>query len=92
MSSERLDYLLKAHSACTGNEESVKKSKQCGCFFCGRIYAPGEIKEWCGEGGGEKTAICPYCFVDSVIGDESGYPVTKEFLGEMYQVFFGEED
>jgi acetone carboxylase gamma subunit len=35
------------------------------------------------------TALCPYCGIDSVIGDKSGFPITKEFLEKMYQHWFG---
>jgi len=35
-----------------------------------------------------ETAICPRCSIDSVIGDASGLPVTKEFLKEMNKHWF----
>jgi hypothetical protein len=35
-----------------------------------------------------QTAICPRCGIDSVIGDESGYPVTREFLAAMKAHWF----
>ena len=35
-----------------------------------------------------QTAICPFCGIDSVIGDRSGVPITKEFLSGMNQVWF----
>ena len=44
-----------------------------------------EIQEWV-DGG--KTAICPKCDMDSVIGESSGFPITKEFLGAMYKKWF----
>ncbi len=31
----------------------------------------------------EDTALCPYCCADSVIGESSGYPITREFLRKM---------
>ncbi|MFL0243297.1 hypothetical protein [Mycobacterium sp. SMC-17] len=30
-----------------------------------------------------QTALCPGCGIDSVIGDQSGYPITSEFLNAM---------
>ena len=35
------------------------------------------------------AAICPYCGMDSVIGESSGYPITKEFLQKMQEHWFG---
>ena len=34
------------------------------------------------------TAVCPNCTVDSVIGDASGYPITKELLDDMNKKWF----
>ena len=36
----------------------------------------------------EGTAICPYCGVDSVIGESSGFPVTKAFLSKLKAYWF----
>ncbi len=79
------DYIL-AHKHCTNNRGELLESEECGCFYCLRIYKPNEINEWI-DGG--KTAIYAYCPVDSVIGSKSGYPLTKEFLQEMYDHWFG---
>ena len=35
------------------------------------------------------TALCPYCHIDAVIGDASGFPITEEFLTEMMRRWFG---
>lgn len=51
-------------------------------FFCLNIFSPDKIKEWI-EDKEDLTAICPYCGIDSVIGESSNYPITKEFLQEM---------
>jgi hypothetical protein len=35
------------------------------------------------------TAMCPFCYVDSVIGSKSGYPIDDPgFLEEMYLHWF----
>jgi hypothetical protein len=34
------------------------------------------------------TALCPYCGIDSVIGDTSGFLITREFLKQMNQHWF----
>jgi acetone carboxylase gamma subunit len=60
-------------------------------FYCLEIYSPSEINEWivadndCDRYG---TAICPYCGIDSVIGESSGYPITKDFLTKMNRYWF----
>lgn len=36
----------------------------------------------------EDTVLCPYCCADSVIGESSGYPITKEFLKKMNEYWF----
>ena len=45
-----------------------------------KIFSPEEINKWliskddsnkCDQYG---TAVCPYCGIDSVIGESSGYP------------------
>ena len=56
----------------------------CGCFYCREIFAPNMIVEWICEG----TAFCPMCGIDSVIGDASGYEISKEFLSNMNDHWF----
>ena len=71
--------------------EALKKDKVCGCFYCLTIFSPEEIVEWLiGDNDADRlgTAICPHCGVDSVIGESSGYPITKEFLKKMYAYWF----
>ncbi len=86
-------YDLKlAHKFCCSHKPELEKDKICGCFYCLRIFNPAKIKEWlifnnpCDRRG---TAICPYCSIDSVIGESSGFPITKEFLTEMNKKWFG---
>ena len=62
------------------------RDKLCGCFYCLRIFEPREIQEFVPDLSG--TAICPYCRVDAIIGESSGYPITKEFLEKMRQYWF----
>ncbi len=87
--------LIKAHEYCRNHMAALKRDKVCGCFYCRKIYAPSEITEWliakddsnkCDRYG---TAICPYCGIDSVIGESSGYPITEAFLTAMEKRWFG---
>lgn len=77
--------LKKAHSFSSRHRKELESDKVCGCFYCLKIFNPKEIKEWCDN---EDTALCPYCGIDSVIGESSGYPITGKFLKEMHQYWF----
>lgn len=87
----RLEDLEKAHSFCSNNKPSLAKDKLCGCFYCLEIFDPSQIAEYvevendCDSLG---TAVCPYCGIDSVIGESSGYPITTDFLQAMYFRWF----
>jgi hypothetical protein len=39
--------------------------------------------------GWGETATCPWCGIDSVIGDKSGFEITDEFLAVMEEWWFG---
>lgn len=59
------------------------ENTKCGCFYCLKIFEPKEIEEYI-EDDNELdrygTAICPYCGIDSVISESSGYPITEDFF------------
>lgn len=84
------DYIA-ARKFSNNHMETLKKDSLCGCFYCLKIFHPTEIKDWiiadnsCDRLG---TAICPYCCIDSVIGESSGYPITEDFLKKMNQYWF----
>ena len=94
-----IDY-IKAHDFSTGHRKRLVQGREsgrvflprllqdrkCGCFYCLKIFVPKEISNWIEDAGG--TAICPYCGIDSVIGEHSGYPITREFLEQMRQYWF----
>jgi len=78
--------LLEAHKKSINNRIALQNNTACGCFYCLNIYSSEEITEWLNDTVG--TAICPYCGVDSVIGEGSGYPITEEFLTQMHKRWF----
>lgn len=78
--------LCQAHDRSIRNKEQLEQSKICGCFSCCRIFPPSEITDYIPDE--PPTAECPYCYVDSVIGDASGFPITKEFLRKMNKRWF----
>ena len=80
------DHIL-AHQFSVNNRKQLEQSSVCGCFYCRKIFNPNEIAEWIPEKSG--TALCPYCGIDSVIGEASGFQITEQLLKEMSQYWFG---
>lgn len=78
--------LCQAHDCSIRNKEQLEQSGICGCFSCCRIFPASEITDYIPDE--PPTAECPYCYVDSVIGDASGFPITKEFLRKMKKRWF----
>lgn len=83
---ENNEKIVTAHKFSSNHKEELQKDEKCGCFYCLKIFAPAEIKEWIPDAKG--TAICPYCGVDSVIGEYSGFPITSDFLSKMKKYWF----
>lgn len=77
------DYIA-AHAFSIYNWSQLKIEQQCGCFFCRSIFNSKEITSYLSEG----TALCPYCGIDSVIGESSGFPITEKLLAEMQSYWF----
>lgn len=82
---ENSDFIA-AHKFCLNNKISLQKDKVCGCFYCLNIFSPDKIERYIKDEIG--TAMCPYCGIDSVIGESSGYPITDEFLRQMKEYWF----
>lgn len=87
------EVLLTAHRHCVLNAAEIASSEQCGCFYCTSIYGPADVTEWIEdrrvlEGTVGKTALCPKCRIDSVIGSASGFPITSDFLRAMRERWF----
>ncbi len=79
------DYIT-AYNHSIHHREELLRSKKCGCFYCLKVFLTSEINNWIEDVGG--TAICPYCGIDSVIGEDAGYPLTEEFLKKMHDYWF----
>jgi hypothetical protein len=71
------------------NEESILKSNLFGCFHCISIFPVADIKlsEMMVEKDGLRTAICPICGIDSVLGDAS-VEITAELLEALNEYYF----
>ena len=76
--------LKKMHGKSRRNRSALAKSGICGCFYCFNEYPFARITEWTDDG---KTAICPHCGVDAVIGfDEPA--ADRELLRRMHERWF----
>lgn len=79
--------VLDAHEHSVNHRKEIAVSKVCGCFACTNIFPPSKIWEWI-ETDTDEFAMCPYCGIDAVIGDESGYTITRDFLSQMNRYWF----
>ncbi len=78
--------IIAAHRHRARHRKEIEASTQCACFYCLNHFAPAKIVKWIDDG---QTALCPFCPVDSVIGDASGYPVTDPaFLAAIHEHWF----
>jgi hypothetical protein len=78
-----------AHEHSSNHREEVLAGTTCGCFYCRATFPTDEITEWTDEVDGVgQTALCPRCGIDSVIGDRSGFELSREFLSLMKSHWF----
>jgi hypothetical protein len=77
------------HRHCRDNKDLVKRSQQCGCFYCRFIYPAKAVEDYVrkGRNGTKTTAICPHCGIDSVLPDAI-IPLTLEMLTAMQEWWF----
>ncbi len=78
--------IIKAHELSANNKAALLRGEKCGCYHFLKIFRPQEITQWLCEGDG--TAVCPYCGVDSVIGESAGCRLDEETLREMHEFWF----
>jgi hypothetical protein len=76
---------VKAHKHCSLHRAEIESSEICGCFYCSETFPPSAISEWIDE---SRTALCPKCAIDAVIGSASGFPINVEFLTRMHDHWF----
>ena len=78
------------------NRAEIERSESCACFYCFARFAPADIRRWDDSADPDyefepdlvrypgRTATCPFCEIDSVIGSASGYALTDEFLRSLH--------
>ena len=78
------DYQRMLHTRCSNKRGALLDSRQCGCFFCLKIYDPVNITNWLND----ETALCPYCNVDAVIPESDDYLLEDSLLLAMKEYWF----
>lgn len=73
------------HSHSIRNREEIERSCLCGCFSCIRIFEKEDIEDYIDDG---LTALCPYCQVDTVIGDACGLELSVDLLSSLNKKWF----
>ncbi|MBQ7308023.1 MAG: cytoplasmic protein [Clostridia bacterium] len=68
------------------NKNLILLSKNCGCFYCGKIFDKSLIVDYV-EDMNDLTALCPFCGIDSILPD-SKVKLSKDILESMYKVWF----
>ena len=88
MNNKNID-IIELHKHSIYNEGEIAASTVCGCFYFGHIFKPNSIKDFLMEKNStQRTALCPYCGIDSVIGSASGVEISSKLLKEMHDYWF----
>ena len=82
MFTEEYQKTLRARSM--NNRGALLDSRQCGCFFCLKLFDPAGITDWMNE----ETARCPFCGVDAVIPESFDYELDDSLLLAMKEYWF----
>ena len=79
-----------AHRHCASHRAQVLASAICGCFYCSAEFKPEEILDWVDEdaNGVGRTALCPRCGIDAVLGSSSGLTIDSVLLKRMHAYWF----
>ena len=77
---------LTAHAFSFHNRRFLQYGGECACFCCLRTFNATEVTKWVDTG---RTALCPYCAIDSVV-PASMVPIEDPlFLRQMCAYWFG---
>ena len=77
-------YQKMLHARSMNNRGALLDAKECGCFFCIKIYNPAKIMEW----NNDETARCAFCGVDAVIPESYDYELSDSLLLAMKEYWF----
>ena len=72
------------------NDEALGAAAIAAHKYCLTIFHSTELKEdgFLSEDDGQHTAWCPYCGIDSIIGENCGYKITPKLLAAMKDYWF----
>ncbi|VEJ49764.1 hypothetical protein [Neisseria weaveri] len=89
MNNYSLETLISAHAYCTENFSTLSQPQICGCFHCQKLFPSTDLTEedFIEEDSGKKTAFCPHCGIDAVIGSND-HELNPEFLSAMHHYWF----
>jgi uncharacterized Zn-finger protein len=82
--------LQEAHKYTHDNGYLLFAKQDCVCIYCGERFNSSDIVEHYLSDTGQ--AACPYCGIDAVIGEVSGFKLTDKFIEAMYEYFFNNPD
>jgi hypothetical protein len=78
--------ILSASRLSLNNLQQLKDSKWAGCYFCLTIFEASMVTDFtCST---DTSGICPYCFIDSVLGDMISFKINQENLLQLKQYWF----
>jgi hypothetical protein len=78
--------------ASSGHRVLLATASRAGCFRCGAILTPAEIREWTDKpaaGGASTTALCPCCGIDAVLPDTASIAIEPPLREAMQEYWFG---
>lgn len=76
--------LEELHKKSFKNGELIKTAPICSCFYCLKKYPGTLVTEFAKEKDNMKTAICPFCWIDSVIPED----ISDELLKNLREEYF----
>ena len=78
---------IKRHSI--ENQHEVITSKQCGCYYCNKLFDAKEVATFINVYGSLfSTALCPYCNKTTVIAEHRDYELSRLLINNMHQHYF----
>lgn len=69
------------------NYDQLQQSINCICIYCLDEFKSVEVIDFIKEQNNKKTAICPHCSVDSVLGNSDKY--SKQQIQKWHDEGFG---
>lgn len=81
------ELMEKASNLSFKNRDMIRKSSKCGCYSCCQIYDAEYVWEYVDAG---MTALCPMCYIDSVLPDACGIDLDEKLLERLKEKWFGD--